>query len=117
MLTDRDVVDNTLRSIAKRSGPGSEVVFDYVLDAVVEGDFSKYPGARYEVVGSEAKEEPWKFGIAEGQTAEFVAQRGLRVISDLGAEELARKYLVKSDGSLDGRPTPYFRIVHAVVKK
>lgn len=117
MLTDRSVVDNTLRSIPKRSGAGSEVVFDYVFDAVVKGDFSKYREARYEVVGSEAKGEPWKFGIAEGQTAEFVAQRGLRVISDLGAKELAGKYLVRSDGSLDGKPTPYCRIIHAVVRK
>jgi methyltransferase (TIGR00027 family) len=117
MLTDRAVVGNTLRSIAKRSGSGSEVVFDYVFDAVVKGDFSKYRGARYEVVESAAKGEPWKFGIAQGQAAEFVARRGLDVISDLGAEELAGKYLVKSDGSLDGKPTPYYRIIHAVVRK
>lgn len=116
MLTDREVVDNTLRSIAERSGPGSEVVFDYVFDAVVRSDFSKYRGARYEVVESAAKGEPWKFGIAQGQTDEFVAQRGLNVISDLGADALAHKYLVRSSGSRDGMPTPYYRIVHAVVR-
>ena len=117
MLTAPAVVDNTVRSVVKRSGPGSEVVFDYVFDDVVTGDFSKYPGARYEVVEAEVKGEPWIFGIAEGKSAEFLTQRGLDVISDLGAEELARRYLVKSDGSLDGIPTPYYRIIHAVVRK
>ncbi len=116
MLTERNIVDDTLRSIATRSGPGSEVVFDYVFDAVVNGDYSKYRGAKYQVVRSGAKGEPWKFGIAEGQTAEFVTKRGLHVISDLDANELAIKYLVKSDGSLDGKPTPYCRIIHAVVR-
>ena len=115
MLADREVVDNTLRSIAKRSVPGSEVVFDYVCDSVVKGDYSKYLGARYEVVESAAKGEPWKFGIAQGRTGEFLAQRGLDVVSDLGADALAGKYLVRSDGSRDGIPTPYYRIAHAVV--
>jgi len=117
VLTDRTIVDNTLQSIARRSAFGSEVVFDYVPDAVVNGDFSKYPGARYEVVQCRVKGEPWKFGIAEGQTVDFMARRGLRVISDLGTKDLAGRYLVKSDGSLDGTPTPYRRIVHAVVSE
>ena len=90
---------------------------DYVFEAVVNGDYSKYRGAMYQAVRSGAKGEPWKFGIPEGRAAEFVAQRGLRVISDLGADELALKYLVRSDGTLDGRPTPYCRIIHAVVRK
>ena len=55
--------------------------------------------------------------IAAGQTAEFVAQRGFDVVSDLGARELADRYLLRSDGSLDGEPTPYWRIMHAVVRE
>ena len=117
MLTDRDVVDETLRSIAQRAGSGSEVVFDYVFDAVVQGDFSKYRGARYDVARSSVKGEPWKFGIAEGEGAAFVTRRGFDVISDLGTRELAGRYLVKSDGSLDGEPTPYWRVAHAVVRE
>ena len=117
MLADPDIVDESLRSIAGRSGSGSELVFDYVFDAVVNGDYSKHPGAMHQVVRSGAKGEPWKFGIAEGRAAEFVTQRGLHVISDLGADELAVKYLVRSDGSLDGKPMPYCRIIHAAVRK
>ncbi len=117
MLTEPDVVDDTLRSIARRAGAGSEVVFDYVPAAVIEGDFSRHPGARYDVVRSDVKGEPWKFGIPEAGAAGFVAQRGLAVVSELGASELARRYLSKSDGSLDGEPTPYWRVVHAVVRE
>ncbi|MDJ0848523.1 MAG: SAM-dependent methyltransferase [Myxococcota bacterium] len=117
MLTDPKVVDETLRSIAQRSGPGSEVVFDYVLDAVVRGDFNRYGGARYEVVRSSIKGEPWRFGIAEGRAEEFVNRCGLDFVSDLGAGELASRYLVRSDGSLDGQPTPYWRVVHAAVSE
>ena len=115
--TDRKVVDLTLRSIAKHSAPGSEVVFDYVFDEVVQGDFSKYRGARFMVVRLSAIGEPLRFGIAEGQANKFVTQRGLKVISDLGSKELAQKYLVRSDGSIDGKPTAYKRIMHAAVDR
>ncbi|MGD8336281.1 MAG: SAM-dependent methyltransferase [Desulfobacterales bacterium] len=115
--TDRKVVDLTLQSIAKHSAPGSEVVFDYVFDEVVKGDFSKYRGARFMAVRLSANGEPLTFGIAEGQANEFVTQRGLKVISDLGSKELAQKYLVRSDGSIDGKPTAYKRIMHAAVDR
>jgi methyltransferase (TIGR00027 family) len=116
-FTDRKIVDLTLRSIAKHSASGSEVVFDYVFDEVVEGDFSNYRGGLFMAVRLSANGEPLKFGIAKGQANEFVTQRGLKVISDLGSEELAQKYLVRSDGTIDGTPTAYERIMHASVDR
>ena len=59
----------------------------------------------------------WFIGSLEGKAGEFVSSRGLGVISDLGPGELAQRYLVRSDGKIDGKPTPYFRIMHAVVEK
>ena len=116
-FTDRNIVDLTLRSIAMHSASGSEVVFDYIFDEVVRGDFSKYRRGLFMAVRLSANGEPLKFGIAEGQASEFVTQRGLKVISDLGSEELAQKYLVRSDGTIDGTPTAYERIMHASVDR
>ncbi len=113
--TDREVVDRTLRSIVKHAASGSEVVFDYICDEVVQGDYSKYRGARFMAVRLSANGEPLKFGIAEGHSHEFVTQRGLKVISDLGPKELAKEYLVRSDGSIDGTPTAFVRVMHARV--
>lgn len=113
--TDRKVVDFTLRSIAKHAASGSEVVFDYICDEVVRGDYSKYRGARFMAVRLTANGEPLKFGIAEGHSDEFITQRGFKVISDLGPKELAKEYLVRSDGSIDGTPTAFVRVMHARV--
>lgn len=115
--TDREVVNFTLEYIAKHSAPGSEVVFDYICDEVVRGDYSKYRGARFLAVRLSANGEPLKFGIAEGHSREYVTQRGLKVISDLGPKELANRYLVRSDGSLDGSPTAFARVMHARVEQ
>jgi len=114
---DEAAVDSTLRFIARHSAPGSEVVFDYILDDLVRGDFKKFPRARFYAVRRSTSGEPWKFGIAEGSANEFVSQRGLKVISDYGPDELARQYLIRSDGALDGRPSAYARIMHAGVSK
>ncbi len=115
--TDRQVVDDTMRFIAEHSAAGSEMIFNYIFDEVVQGDYSKYRRARFTSLRMETSGEIWKFGIAEGKAEEFVTQRGLKVISDLGAKELAQRYLVRSDGSLDGKPTAYVRIMHAAVAR
>ena len=115
--TDREVVNFTLEYIAEHAAPGSEVVFDYICDEVVRGDYSKYRGARFLAVRLSANGEPLKFGIPEGFSREYVTQRGLKVISDLGPKELAKKYLVRSDGSIDGAPTAFVRVMHAKVER
>ncbi len=109
-------VDETLRFIATNTAPGSELVFDYIPHDIATGDFLKMPWARFQAVRMSAYGHPWKFGIAPDKAGEFVSSRGFGVISDLGSAELAQRYLVRSDGNIDGKPTPYFRIMHAVVK-
>lgn len=113
----REVVNRTIQSLAQNAAPGSQLVFGYIFDEVVQGNFNRYRGAWYASVRLNASGEPWKFGIAEGKAEEFVKKHGFKVISDLGAEELAKKYLVRSDGAIDGKPTPYMRIMHAEVNR
>jgi methyltransferase (TIGR00027 family) len=116
MFADREVVEHTLQSIAQNSAPDSEILFAYIFDELVQGDFSRYMGAWYGSVRMTAAGEPWRFGIAEGKAERFMTQRGFRVISDLGSQELAQQYLVRSDGSIDGKPTAFVRVMHAMVK-
>jgi methyltransferase (TIGR00027 family) len=113
---DANAVNRTLTFISENTAPGSELVFDYIFEDIANGDFSKMPWARFQSVRMAAYGHPWKFGIAPGKAGDFVTRRGFRVVSDLGAKELAQRYLVRSDGKLDGQPTPYFRILHAVLK-
>lgn len=68
-----------------------------------------------------AQGEPHIFGIPKGEAEDFVNQRGLEVLSDLGTDELTKRYLVRSDGSVDGtaagaaRAAGFVRIMHASV--
>jgi methyltransferase (TIGR00027 family) len=107
-------VDGTLKCIAGRARPGSSVVFDYMLEPVIRGDY-RYYGSR-QIAGAVARRgEPYVFGIAEGAAEDFVRTRGLVPVSDLGPAELTRRYLIRSDGSVDGRMAEFLRIMHARV--
>jgi methyltransferase (TIGR00027 family) len=114
---DSAVVDRTLRFIAEKAAAGSELVFDYIPDSLIRGDFTKYPWARFQAVRMTAYGHPWTFGIDPGKADAFVTRRGFSVVSDLDADALAQRYLVRKDGSIDGKPTAFFRIMHAVVNK
>jgi len=110
-------VDGIMTFIAANAAPGSQLVFDYIPEDIVKGDFSVYPWARLQSVRTAAYGYPWKFGIAPDKAAKFSTDRGFSVISDLGAKDLAQRYLMRSDGSIDGQPTPFVRIIHVAVRK
>jgi methyltransferase (TIGR00027 family) len=115
MYISAEAVDNTLEFIRTRSAPGSSVVFDYMPLAVIRGDFSKHGDIRGLAFWVAHKGEPFTFGVAEGQSAEFVERRGLTVLSDIGPKELEKRYLTRSDGKLEGPCASAFRIMHARV--
>jgi len=110
-------VNSTLKFIVQHSAPGSSIVFDYIYKGFVDGDPIKYPFAeeilkKFELIG-----EPITFGIKEGKAKQFVNQRGLKVLSDLGSKELAQKYLIRSNGLVAGPLPEFSRIMHAAVIK
>ena len=84
-------VDAVLRTIASLA-PGSELVFTYVLEEAVTGRFR---ADRSEAFGKVTRRlpEPWLFGIDPSKLQAFLADRGLVLCEDLGAEEHIARYL------------------------
>ncbi len=113
MYISGEAVDSTLKFIATQSAPGSSVVYDYILLAIVKGDFKAYTDMRGLALWARYRGEPFIFGIAEGEGTRYAEARGLEVLSDLGPRDLEARYLTRSDGLLDGRCATGFRIMHA----
>jgi methyltransferase (TIGR00027 family) len=112
-----DAVNRILAFIAAHAAAQSELVFDYIPEGLVRGDYKSYPAARFRALRMTALGHPWTFGIDRDRAAAFVSQHGLDVVSDLDAQDLAHRYLIRSDGTIDGKPTAFVRIMHAVVEK
>jgi methyltransferase (TIGR00027 family) len=106
-------VSALLTFTAAHSSPRTSIVFDYLFREMLDGD-DRYLGAsqtrrRVSEVG-----EPFLFGIPVGEVGAFVARRGLRLVSDVGPDELAVRYLRRADGTI-GRPYGFVAIAHARV--
>jgi methyltransferase (TIGR00027 family) len=91
---------------------GSSIVFDYAFREAVAGDDSFHGAAQLRSRVARGG-EPLRFGIPRGGAAGFLAERGLELESDVGPDELRRRYLVRGDGRLAGRPYGFVAIAHA----
>jgi methyltransferase (TIGR00027 family) len=105
-------IDEVLQFIRSSGAPGSVVLFDYILQSVVDGS-CPMAGARKEFEKMRRTSEPLVFGIAEGGIQAFLSARGFRDVVDAGAPELKSRYFT---GSRHTRYIkPWWRIVHAAV--
>lgn len=106
-------VDEVLTFVAG-CGAGSSIVFDYALQSFVGGDTSTYGGdavARWlKMIG-----EPFLFGLDPAEAPDYLASRGLRVVSHVGPSDLERLYLTTQQMRLLGRTLGHVRIITAQV--
>ncbi|MCQ1536801.1 class I SAM-dependent methyltransferase [Methanosarcina sp. KYL-1] len=116
-------VDGILSFIAKNSGIGSAIIFDYVHESSIDRtdgicgvqctacDQNEIKNATKDM----AKQgEPYKFGIKEGMLESFLAQRGFSHACNVTSEDYKKAYF---HGINESRPVcclSYF--AHAVVK-
>lgn len=105
-----DAVTAILRLVATHSGPGSGILFDYVTRAFVDGDYTGY-GARELARGWRGLGNVNRFGVDD--IATFVGPLGLRVESDVDADQLERRYLQSRPG-LRLKPWGCMRVAHVV---
>ncbi len=111
-----EAVDGTLDAIRDISPAGSELCFDYMVDAPDMAN--RYGVAQSQAVMREAYQaEPIRFRIAEGRLAAFLAERGYSLQGHLAAEEQERTFLTLSNGELAGRVLACFGLARAVVEK
>jgi methyltransferase (TIGR00027 family) len=101
-----EAIDETLATIT-RFAPGSSVAFDYVYRSADGASKLQAYLARHN--------EPLLFGLDPDQVEDFLAKRGLELVSNATAEDLVREHLTGSDGRPIGTSLEYSGIAHARV--
>src|SRR5580704_4117921 len=102
----------TLEAIASSAGAGSELVFSYLDQRLLDSDEASEPmqRARAQVA---SLGEPWVSGFHPEQLAADLRGAGLEIVEDLGPEGLAARYCV---GRTDGlTSSPGSHVAHARV--
>jgi methyltransferase (TIGR00027 family) len=83
-------VDATLRILAQ-SPPASEVVFTYTDRGLLDGS-REFPAGRLLLWTSRVGGEPYTFGIAPKQMADFLRQRGFELLDDASGDDFTDRY-------------------------
>lgn len=105
----------TFDFIRKNSASGSRVVYDYLLRDVVEGRYKGSYAGEYIAKAVAQRGEPFVTGWTPAQAAAFARKHGLRVVEDLGQQEILERYLTGTDGMPDGRLLDWQRFIEAKV--
>lgn len=88
-------------AVARRTAPGSSIVFDYLYrEALAGGD--EFPGVARVIRYLERRGQPYSFGIPRGGLDEWLRPLGLETVSDLPPEEMQERYLRDAGGELVG---------------
>jgi methyltransferase (TIGR00027 family) len=90
-----EAVDTTFDFLARATEPGSKVVFTYIHRGLLDGSL-QMPGTRKLIQELERRGEPWCFGIDPSELAQYLFQRGFRLVQDVGAADYQRQYLAPS---------------------
>ena len=102
-------VDATLRWVAANSAEGSTLSFTYVHAGLLDGSV-RFPGAEPWVQAVERAGEPFTFGVDPAGLAGYLAQRGMRVLSDVStAEALAQS----AAAGREAPPPAFYRVALA----
>ena len=109
-------VGATLDFIGRHSAPGSRVVYDYIGRRVATGDCRGLYAACQVASGVASLGEPFVTGWTPAEASAFAHAHGLRVLDNLDATELTRRYLIGSDGKPDGRLAEWYGIIDAAVR-
>jgi len=96
----RGAIERTFASLAMACAPGSRVVFDYfqLKSAMSPADLQLF-----EVLdeGGTRRGEPMQTLLDVGDIAEILLSAGFRVVEDLSASEIRRRYLAQRTDGLD----------------
>jgi methyltransferase (TIGR00027 family) len=117
-----EAVDETLHFVAKNSGPGSSILFSYIIKSVVDGT-CELEGAReirraFSRGGiadfSSNQGDRLMFGIEEGTIEAFLSERGFQQIKDISGDYYEAKYF--TGPNRNRKACCLCRVVYAMVK-
>jgi methyltransferase (TIGR00027 family) len=110
-----EAVDITLAFVAKNSGEGSSIIFDYVFQSVLDGTcgVAEVNRARkaYERIGTPLTSEHPRFGVEEGTIEGFLSERGFYQVVNITGDNFESAY---SKGATQNKKL--WSTVYAMVK-
>ena len=87
-----EAVDKTFRYMCGAAAEGSEIVFTYILQGIIDGTARSKADQKL-VSSAHRSGTPWIFGIAPSELAEYLTKRDLELVEELWAPDFRTRYL------------------------
>lgn len=121
-LINAEAVDETLHFVVKNSGPGSSIIFNYILKSVVDGTCQVEKAGEIRRAFSRGGLADFRsnrgdrllFGIEEGTIETFLSERGFYQIKDISGDYYEAEYFKGPNSNRKG--CCLCRVVYAMVK-
>jgi methyltransferase (TIGR00027 family) len=91
MYLNQRSVESTLDFIIHHSGPGSQVIFDYIYTSLLDGSVRHGEVSRMRRA-IRFSGEGLTFSFAQGTVVDFLSNRGFIQVTDLTSDELHQRY-------------------------
>jgi methyltransferase (TIGR00027 family) len=88
-----DAVDRMFRYVAGAAATGSKIVFTYIEQKIINRTARSTPQQMLVSAANQDEMPPWIFGLEPSRLAEYLGQRGLELVSDVGASDFQARYL------------------------
>jgi methyltransferase (TIGR00027 family) len=95
-----DAVCGVMRWVG-RLAPGSRFIFTYIHEGVLNGS-AAFVGADKAIAKVDGSGEPWRFGLLPEELPAFLRERGLALLSDLGADEYRARVMGAASRHIQG---------------
>ena len=95
-----DAVCGVMRWVG-RLAPGSRFIFTYIHEGVLNGSVA-FVGADKTIAKVDGSGEPWRFGLLPEELPAFLRERGLSLLSDLGADEYRARVMGAESRRMQG---------------
>ncbi len=86
---------------AGRLAPRSRFIFTYVHEGAIDGSVA-FEGADKVIAKVDGSGEPWRFGLLPSELPDFLRERGLRLLSDLGADQYRARVMGQASREMHG---------------
>lgn len=106
-------MDDLLSFIAKNSGKGSAIIFDFGPKSIVDGTCESEAGKNLRMFLAKVG-EPLQFGIDEGRIEEFLTSRGFSDVRNSTSEDY--RWLYFHGPNKDRTTSSLMSFVHALVR-
>ena len=121
-LITAEAVDETLDFVARNSGPGSSIIFNYILNSVVDGTCQLKEAKRIRKSFSRGgltdfrctRGDRLMFGLEEGTIEAFLSERGFYQIKDISGDYYQAEYFTGPNRNRKG--CCLCRVVYATVR-